>query len=216
MTPDDLARLHPRLYHVTAPGAAAGVRRHGLLCARDALALLEVGEERARELTERRRPAGVPVSHPRHGTITINDNVPLSEKALERCLDDGLTPAEWLRMLNGMVFFWPGEAGLRSLLTARLNRDRDREVLVFDTRSLATAHADAVRLSPINSGSTIRRPARRGLATFTPLGRYGYAEWRRLRGGLDRVREVTVEGSVPDAANHLIEVRSGSEFMVEA
>ena len=212
MTPAELADRFPRLYHVTEPGAAASVRRLGLLTARDACALFEVGAHETRRLTERRRPDPVPITHPDHGRLVINDNRPLSEVALAKCLDDGLTPADWLRILNGMVFFWPDADGVRSLLNARINRDRARDVLVFDTASLAAAHRDAVHLSPINSGSTIRKPARRGLATFSRAIDHDYRDWRRLRGGSDRVREIAVRGSVRDAGDHLVEVLDGAAF----
>ena len=207
MTPDELAALHPRLYHLTAPGAHRGIRRHGLLSARAILDRLGIeGEERTR-LLERRRPCEVPLSRPGLGAFALNDNLPLTEAALARCLDGGMTPADWLRLLNSQVYFWPSEKRLASLLGARTNRDREREVLVFDTLSLARAHAARVRLSPINGGSTIRTPARRGRSTYAPLLEHGYGAWRRLRGRLDTIAEVAVEGAVPDAAEHLVEVR---------
>jgi hypothetical protein len=111
-----------------------------------------------------------------------------------------------------MVFFWPDADGLRSFLGAATNRTREREVLVFDTYSLLTAHFDAARLSPINSGSTIRQRARRGIATFSKPADYSLADWRKLRGGTDRVREVAIVGSVRDAGDHLLEVRACGAF----
>ena len=208
MTPDELAALHPRLYHVTEPAALGAIRRDGLLSARAILDRLGIdGDERVR-LLERRRPTAVPLAHPEHGAFVLNDNLPLTGKALERCLDDGLTPPDWLRLLNGQVYFWPSETRLRSLLGARTNRDRPRTVIVFDTRSLVTAHAARTRLSPINGGSTIRKPARRGLATYAPLLARDYREWRALRGRRDTIAEVAIEHAVPDADEHIVEVRT--------
>lgn len=207
MSPEDLAALHPRLYHLTDPCALPNILRHGLLPTRDLLTLFEVPTAERVAIEGRRRPAGVALAHPVHGRAVITDNLPLSEAALASCLDDGLAPADWLAMLNGRVFFWPDEAGLGRLLDARLNRGRDRLVLVLDTLSLARRHAARIELAAINTGSTIRRPARRGLSTFTPLGRHGYQAWRRLRGGRDRIREVTVVGGVGAVAEHLVEHR---------
>ena len=208
MTPDELAERHPRLYHLTAPGAHRHIRRDGLLSARAIVERLGLdGDARAR-LLERRRPGEVRLSHPERGTFVLNDNLPLTEKALARCLDDGLTPADWLRRLNGQVYFWPSEKRLASLLGARTNRERPREVIVFDTLSLVAAHAERVRLSPINGGSTIRQPARRGLATYAPLLAQGYREWQGLRGRRDTIAEVAIEGSVPDAGAHIVAVRN--------
>jgi hypothetical protein len=174
------------------------------------VALLEdcgLPEERRVALTRRRRPKEVPVVHPLRGTIVLNDNSPLSETKLASCLDDGLSPADWLGMLNERVFFWADEAGLSRLTGARANRGRRREVLIFDTRGVATAHYDRVEISPINSGATVHRPARRGSATFAPLSEVEYAAWRRQRGQRDRILEVVVRGHVREAARHLLERR---------
>jgi len=131
----------------------------------------------------------------------------MMEAALEKCLDDGLKPADWLALLNRRVFFWCDEEGLARLLGARANRTRTLEVLVADTLSLAQAHAERIELSPINMGATLRRPARRGMETFTPLLALPYATWVRKRGGRDRILEVTVVDGIPDIARHVVEVR---------
>lgn len=204
MTAEELAERHPRLHHVTTPGAWPLIERHGLLPTAALLELFEVDPARREALTTRRRAASAPIEHPAHGRALITDNAPLSEVALARCLEDGLTPADWLRMLNARVFFWADRARLDGLLNARLNRGRAREVLSFDTLGLARAHAALMEVSPINSGSTIRKPARRGLATFTPLLAMEYRDWQRRRGGRDTIVEVTVRGGVPDAAHHLV------------
>lgn len=207
MTTDELASLHPRLFHVTAPGAWASMERQGLLSTAALLRLFDVDPAEVDRLVGQRRPQEVALNHPEHGMAVLCDNRPLSEKKLARCLDDGLAPADWFRMLADRVFFWAAEADLASLLGARGNRGRPRDVLVFDTRTLVAAHLDVVEISPINSGATIHVPARRGLATFTPLASVRYREWRRVRGQRDRIREVVVRGAVRDAARHLIERR---------
>ncbi len=205
MTPTDLAARHPLLYHVTSPGAWPSIARLGLLPASGLLDMFEVEPERRAALTTRRRPAEVSIEHPRHGAATLSDNLPLSERALAACLDDGLAPPDWLRLLNARVFFWADRDGLARLLGARVNRARPRLILAFDTLGLAAAHAARVEISPINSGATIRKPARRGASTFTPLLAMPYPAWRRRRGGRDRILEVVVRGPVPDAARHLVD-----------
>jgi len=207
MTPDELAKRFAQVFHVCEPGVHTSIARLGLLSSEALLDRFGIGGTRRRTLLSSRRERGVPISHPAHGSAVLNDNSPLSDRALTRCLDDGLTPAEWLEMLNARVFFWPTERRLASLLAARLNRCREREVLVFDTRRLLAPCWEAVSLSPINSGSTIRRPARRGLATFTPASGITYRDWQRLRGGRDSVAEITVDEAVPHAADALVDVR---------
>ena len=205
MTPEELAELHPRLFHLTAPDALPSIRRQGLL---SAWAIVErTGADPS--LLERRRAEEAVVGKGSERFV-LNDNIPLSEKTLARVLDDGLVPGDWLRMLNDRVFFWTGEDRLARLRNAGTNRHRPRAVLVVDTLSLARAHAERMAISPINSGATGRTPARRGRATFTPLLAMPYDAWRRQRRpgkALDRIVEVTVDGTVPDVMDHVVEER---------
>ena len=211
MTPEELAERHPKLYHVTEPGASASIKKNGLLSTTHILDLFEIKGAQRNKIESTRRPSAFPLEHPFHGNLIINDNVPLSEKALSTCLDNDLTPADWLHILNKRVFFWPDQESLDRHLGARLNRNRLREVIVVDTLSLVKAHAERVEFCPINSGATIRKAARRGLETFSPLLKYSFKEWRKLRGGLDHIREITVRDHVLDISQHTIEVLSVGE-----
>lgn len=205
MTPEELAARHPRLYHLTLPGNLPGIERHGLLSTSLLLDAHEIEGDYRVAIERRCRPSAVQLDHPVYGATMINDQSPMSETALAKCLDGGLTPAEWLVLLNGRVFLWASERDLRDLLEARANRNRPVTVLILDTLRLARDYASLIEFSPINSGNTRRKPARRGLKTFSPLERYGYAEWTGLRGKRDRIREVTVLGGVPDISNYLVE-----------
>lgn len=206
MTPEELAVRHPRLYHVTTPGAWESIREKGLLSTTHILNLFEIEGLQRRSLEAMRRSSEVPLKHPHYGHLILNDNVPLSDQALRGCLDDQLTPSDWLRLLNARVFFWPSEESLNRLLSARLNRQRQREVIVVDTLSLARKHAQHIELCPINSGATLRKAARRGLNTFTPMLKHSFKEWSKLRGRRDEIREVTVHSHVIDIADHMVEV----------
>ncbi len=208
MTPEELATRHPRLYHVTEPGAWKDIKQNGLLSTTRLLDLFEVDKEKRTIIETKRRPSSLVIEHSRYGKAIINDNLPLNEKSLTNCLDHGLTPADWLRILNSRVFFWSSQDGLDRLIGARLNRNRAREILVVDTLTLAKAYADHIELCPINSGATIRKAARRGLSTFSPLGQYSFKEWSRLRGQRGHIREITVRDAVPDIANYILDVSS--------
>jgi hypothetical protein len=118
-----------------------------------------------------------------------------------------LTPEDWLLMLNARVFFWPDEMQLSGLVRARANRGRRLAILSFDTLALAKFHMERLELCPINSGATMRKPARRGISTFTPALSTTYHDSRRRRGKRDDVKEIAVRGGVPDAENFLRDVR---------
>lgn len=82
----------------------------------------------------------------------------------------------------------------------------------FDTMALLAPVWDRAEVAPFNTGATVHVPPRRGLATFAPLDKLDWDEWRSRRraAGIvkapDRVREVTVRGSVLHAAHALHEV----------
>lgn len=206
MTPQELAERHPKMYHITEPGAWSSIKRHGLLSTSRLLDLFEI-ESSQRELLEtRRRAIEVPLHHSGYGNIILNDQKPLNEEALKNCLDDNLKPEEWLKLLNNRVFFWPSEENLDRHLNARLNRTRPREIIVIDTLSLAKVHAENIEICPINSGVTFRKAARRGKNTFTPLLKYSYAEWSKMRGQRDKIQEITILHQILDITDHVIDV----------
>lgn len=78
-------------------------------------------------------------------------------------------------------------------------------MLVIDTHALAAAYYKKTHICPINSGSTIRKPARRGIETFTPLGEMPYKAWQKKRGKQDRILEVTVLDHIPDIKKYTID-----------
>jgi hypothetical protein len=126
--------------------------------------------------------------------------------ALENCLTD-MSPADWLETLNGRVFFWLQERRLRTLLNAGPYRAQAQTVLVLDTSSLISAHRDQVRLSRINSGATIYKPAARGSDTFKSILDYPHPQRRVPSAAAADIAELCVLGGVLDVNNHVVEVQ---------
>lgn len=205
LTPERLASMHPRLHHFAQAGAHEGVRRHGLLSAAAAVALWGADPS----VLAAPRPRAVRLDHPEHGVLWLNDNRPLRAGPLARCLEGGLTPDDWLASLNARVFLWAREEDGLGFARARLAQGHPTELMVFDALGLARAHWGRIEVAPINTGSALRRPAPRGPGTFAPAEGLDWAAWRRRRGlsAPDRIKEVTVLGAVPDAGDHLMEVR---------
>ncbi len=223
MTPEEIVRRCPRLYHVTEPGAHESVRRHGLLSTVALLDLFETPESDRLRLLRARRPEPVPLSHPVHGEAILNDQRPLSMKALETCLDDGMAPADWLGMLNGKVFFWPDEKQLQRLTQARANRARQRAPARRKPRGtgafapipspgrstvsrdmLFAPRLDLVAKALRQNGSVWSESA---LATFALAKDHAWEEWRSQLGGRDSVVEVAIDHRVASAGDALVEVR---------
>lgn len=202
----DLASRRPLLYHVAEDGALAGIERHGLLSTSALLSLFDVAEPRRTVLESEWRQRCEVITHPIHGTTALRDQKPMRPEWLRKCLQDGLTPSDWYRLLNGKVFLWPSERTVATLLTARPYRDRPHLVLVVDTRSLLEDGQHVVTVSAINSGNARRRPTPRGPGTFAPVS----------IGALPpRIAEVAVDEAIVDVMTHVrhVERRHGDGLL---
>lgn len=197
----ELAQIYPLLYHVAAgEDAWDSIRRHGLLSTSALLDLYEVKGQGRAAIEREYRPKSLPINHSSHGVAVIRDQKPLSEAKLRKCLV-GMTPAEWYQLLNRQVFFWPTRRRLANLLTAAAYANHTHYVITVDTAQLLARHAPDVRLSPINSGSTLFDAQQRGRDTFLTLEEYPFQYWRKKRRGTrDAVAELTVVYRVPDVA----------------
>jgi hypothetical protein len=204
ISPDEFIRAYPKLFHVSLARDLGQILHHGLLSTTALLDLCEYEGENRSPIESCQRTNAVSLSHPVHGEFLINDQAPMSESALRRCLID-LTPREWYESLNRRVFFWPTHSRLEKHLAARLSRGRQRLVLSLDTRSLLDVlDVDLLELSPINSGNTMRKAARRGSETFLKLRAFPFHERRRAVGLRNAVAEVTYPHALgPDILEHL-------------
>lgn len=210
MTENELEELVsdcPQLFHMAESGSWPSIKSHGLLSTSALIDLYEIeGDERiAIERTHRPKP--FPVSRKGLGGAVVRDQIPMSDAGLVRCLQDGLTPADWYAILNSKVFFWLTEERLLRLLRAKAYRDKAHDVLVLNTRSVIEEHREKIWLCPINSGATKPFPTPRGKSTFQRIPDYPYSNWSKKRKRGERVVELCVDQMVLDICKHTIEVR---------
>jgi len=208
MTVDQFILRYPRIYHMANAGTWESMRCRGLLSTTAILDLLGIaGDERYR-IESCHRPKSVPLRDPQYGVIVIRDQAPMRASALKKCLV-GLSPRQWYEFLNRKTFFWATEARVHTLLTARLYRKKEHIVITVNTASLLDRHADRVTLSPINSGSTLYNPPKRGLHTFCTILDYPFEERRNA------FAELAVDYAVPDLIMHtiMVERRRGGEIL---
>ncbi len=218
MTEDELAELLsdcPTLYHMAERGSWPSIRRHGLLSTSSLLDLWNMDPPDRERIEATRRPQGVTLRNPTLGQVVVRDQKPLDDAGLRRCLKDGLTPADWYRLLNARVFFWLSRDRLLRLLTARPYRGLEHDVLELEACPLVGSYRERITLSPINSGATKPFPSPRGRDTFLPIDAYPYADWRirRVRG--ERVVELSVLGGVLDVERYVrrVTVMKGDEVV---
>jgi hypothetical protein len=177
-------------------GSWPSIRQHGLLSTSALLDRWEIKGSQRDAIEAKRRPKNVIIDHPALGRAMVRDQKPMDDAGLCRCLQDGLTPTDWYRLLNARVFFWLTRARLNRLLTARPYREREHDVLEFDAAALVSAYRTGITLSPINSGATKPFPRNRGRDTFLSIPQYPYADWRARRAAGERVVEFCILGGV--------------------
>jgi uncharacterized protein DUF7002 len=181
-----LIRRHPRLFHMAEAGSWASVKRHGLLSTSALLDLYEVPPHERLAIESTIRPESKRIAHDSHGKAVIRDNKPLRSQFLRL---EGMSESEWCELLNRHVFFWPTKERLLGLLCARAYRNEPHDVITISTAELMARHGERVRLSHLNSGSTLYPNAPpRGDHTFRRVEDFEH----------DAVVEVAVQGAVPD------------------
>lgn len=196
----------PYLYHMAMKDSWPLIKRYGLLPTDGLLDLFDVQGEVRAQLTNHRRPASVTISHPEHGDATVRDQIPMHENDLLRCLQGGLTPKSWYKLLNERVFFWLTEERLSRLLCAGAYRSMDHLILTVSTSAIVECYRDTIELAPMNTGCTKPMAHPRGADTFLSIADYPYATWKKKRRRGERVVELTVLGGVPDIADYVEEV----------
>lgn len=188
---------YPQVYHMAEAGSWLSIQKHGLLSTSALLDLFEWPHKDRIAIEAHRRPNSITLTHPIHGVAVIRDQKPLIEKRLASCLRDGITVEQWLRLLNGRVFFWLEESRLGVLRGAQAYRAQRQLVPTADTRRLVEAHADQILLTPINTGATRSFAAERGQDTFSTIEIYPF-ETRR------KVVELTIERGVENIAEYVL------------
>lgn len=203
-----LIEFYPRLWHMAHEGSWPSIRDRGLMSVSAILDTYGISGAQRFALESTQRPECVSLEKAGLPSAVLRDQKPMSDARLESCLDDGLTPRQWYELLNSRSFFWLSPSRIWSLLKARAYRTSTQTVLTIDTASLVAAHRQKIWLSPINSGSALFKPQRRGLTTFQRIADFPYEQRRLTRRPQNVVVELVVDGSVPDIANHVLAVHA--------
>jgi hypothetical protein len=207
----------PTLYHMAERGSWSSIRNSGLLSTTALLDRFAISGTARVAIERRRRVTSVVLHKVGVGRAVVRDQFPMDDKGLTRCLQDGLSPEDWYRILNAKVFFWLTRERLLRLLNAGTYRDQKHDVLQLDTKALIQAHEDKIWFCPMNSGCTKPFPHPRGKNTFLRISDYPYAEWKGKKKRGERVVELAVDYSVPDVSKfvtRVVQMKSFSELRV--
>lgn len=212
MTLEKLIELYPRIYHMAERGAWDSIRQHGLMSATAVLDHFKLeGDERIPfESAHRGQKMEVRAGDP--SSIILRDQKPMPEERLLKALANGTTPQQWYELINNKVFFWVEEERLHRLLGARDYRKLEHDVLTLDSSTFIPAYAEKIWLCHMNSGNTWPYPHSRSREVFLKIPDYPVS---RSGKPVKKVVELVVDYSVPDVADHVVQVRrmKGSDVL---
>ncbi len=122
-------------------------------------------------------------------------------ESLETCLSPDLQPRDWYKLINGKIFFWATKERLRWFLGAQEYKNSPHIVIKVDTSVLLNHYANHIRLTNLNTGSTISRkpyhPRKRGLESFQRIENFS---------PFSKVVELAIDYGIPDIMSHTISV----------
>ncbi len=148
MNINDFIKKHPYLYHLTDARNVVNINKVGRIFSTNTISNL-AGTNNPDELLSKRRAQHEMISI--NGTkIHIRDQRPLN-KALDNCLTDGWSAADFIRLLNQRVFLWPN----LKRLTIHFDRYSHENPIIFRflSEDILQMHPEA-QFSRINSGAT--------------------------------------------------------------
>jgi hypothetical protein len=189
---------YPRLYHMAERATWPSIKKLGLLSTTAILDKYKIAGA-ARAVFERQhRPEKSQV-----GNMVLRDQKPMPPSRLKIALPSNITPGQWYRFLNGLVFMWAEESRLLRLLGARPYRTLEHDVLTIDTQAFVDEYEASIKLAHMNSGSTFRMPHKRDFGLFKPIADY---ETRRSGAPAKNVVEVVTNYAVPDIRKFVLSV----------
>jgi hypothetical protein len=202
-----LVETYPRLWHMAHDGAWPAIRDHGLMSAQALVEAYGLGAADCDRLLGARRPANEALAAPGLPGAVVRDQKPMTDKALLKCLEGGMIPEDWYRLLNGRTFFWLAAERVRGLTKAVAYRKEPQTVITLGTAPLIAAHQNNIWLSPINSGATLYIPMPRGPDTFKRIADFPFEEREKEgRKPPRNVVELLVDHSVPNIADYVLAV----------
>jgi hypothetical protein len=198
---EKLLQRYPFVYHMAEVGTWPSIQQRGLLSTTASLDALSIAGAQRTALESSYRPE---MTHLRIGApddIVLRDQRPMPPNRLVQALPKGVTTEQWYRLINSKVFFWVSPERLGRLL--RSYGAFEHDVLQVNTASLLDAHFARTSLCHMNSGNTLPIPHHRDETIFKRIPDYPV---NSVGTPLKEVVELVVEYSVPDIANHVVNV----------
>lgn len=201
MEKQELIKMYSPVYHMAEDGSWENILKHGLLSTSALLDKWGYSGRKREEIEMEYRREKKTISHPELGEIVIRDQKVMPPESLETCLSADLKPRDWYKLINGKIFFWVTKKRLGWFLGAQEYKNLPHIVIKVDTSVILNQYANRIRLTNLNTGSTISkqpyRPRRRGLESFQQIEDFSFSS---------KVIELAVDYGIPDIVDYTISV----------
>jgi hypothetical protein len=201
MNKQQLISYCPKIFHMAENDSWPNIKKNGLLSSSSLLTLYGYKDEQRNQLESCWRKDKTIITCKGLPNVILRDQKPMPPNELDKCLTD-MSVSEWYKYLNSMVFFWTRWKNVEWLLSAREYRNKPHIIITINTNWIVDSYYDKIRLSSINSGSTIYDPEKndaphlRGKNTFKTVGSFN-DPW---------VTELTVEAGVQNITQGTVSV----------
>ena len=209
MRPEQLAEFYPVLYHIAWGGSWQSIKENGLLSTKSLLEFYGKRDSEIRTFTQKRREHWRKIDCPGRPQAVIRDQKPLTDSGLRKALPDNVEPSAWYELINSMVFFWPTQKRLKTMISAPAYLKVEHDVLLVDTKKLVELEGPNIRLSNINSGATLYKPQPRDLDLFKLFEDYPFDKRFHKYKLNNAIAEVCVLDKVDKIREAVIETRHG-------
>lgn len=187
----------PYVYHLTASNNIPHISKSRLLHSTTTLVnASQLSPDEKNEFVRNRRPDNVIIKVD-GASIAIQDQTPISIKNLNKCLQNGTSARDFIKLLNNRVFFWPSIKRLNTHF-ARYSHEGPR-ILRVPLEDLIDANED-ILLCHLNSGATRCHPKWGGAPPPRDLNTFQTVE--NYNEGIGRLAEITVIDTciIPESA----------------
>ncbi len=172
MTPDQFLHRCPALWHVAPAGAWDTIKEVGLRTAEQLIDAADLTDEARTELLDTPRAEAVTLKVDGTGVL-LRDQAPLLKAKLSTTLADGVTEADWIRMVNRRAYLFADRAVLTKALEKYIAADGAQDVLTFSPRRLIDAARYQLELAVRNTTAAARRnDPTKGRDTFLSITRF--------------------------------------------
>ncbi len=198
---DKLLTDYQYLYHMAEDGSWENILKHGLLSTSALLDKWGYSGRKREEIEIECRREKKTICHPEFGEVVIRDQKVMPPESLDTCLLANLKPRDWYKLINGKIFFWAKKERLGWFLGAQEYKNSPHVVIKVDTSVLLNQYANRIRLTNLNTGSTISRkpypPKKRGLESFQRIEDFS---------PFSEVVELAIDYGIPDIVSYAISV----------